>query len=109
MKGYEYAKDLDILYIHNNSENEKVAGNLVIGNMVLDVGKNGKVLGVEIDCASKFFKFPAEQFKNLKTAKIEVIKFSNMITLGIVLATNLKERFFQFAIPRRNNAPVISC
>jgi len=54
MEKYSYEEDLDILYIYNNPENEKVAGDLVFGNLVLDIAENGKVLGVEIDCASRY-------------------------------------------------------
>jgi len=53
MKNYEYEEDLDILYINNNFKKEKVIGNLVFGNIVIDIGESGKVLGIEIDCASK--------------------------------------------------------
>jgi len=102
MKNYEYEEDLDILYINNNSEAEKVVGNLVFENIVIDVGETGKVLGVEIDCASKLFNFPSQQLSNLRLAKIQVMKLGNMLTLGIALATPIKEHTFQFAIPQEN-------
>ena len=57
MKNYEYENDLDILYINNNSEKEKIVGNLTLGNIVIDIGETGKVFGIEIDCASKLFNF----------------------------------------------------
>ena len=109
MKNHSYEEDLDILYIYNNPKDEKVSGNLILGNMILDVGENGKVLGIEIDCASKFFRFPSEQIKELQIAKIEVTKFSNMITLGLILSTKIKEYHFQFAVPQKNNAPIAFC
>ena len=58
METYEYEEDLDILYVYNNPNKEKVEDSLVIGNIVIDIEKNGKVLGAEIDCASKLFNFP---------------------------------------------------
>jgi len=109
MKNYEYEEDLDILYINNNFEKEKVAGNLVFGNIVIDVGENGRVLGIEIDCASTLFNFPSEQLKNLKLAKIQVVKIGNMLTLSIELATPIKEHTFQFAIPQENSKVPIVC
>ncbi len=54
MNNYEYEEDLDILYINNNPNKEKPIGSLVIGNMVIDAGETGRVLGIEIDSASKF-------------------------------------------------------
>src|SRR3989344_4403979 len=109
MENYEYEEDLDILYIINNIEKEKVIGNLVFGNIVIDVGENGKVLGIEIDCASKLFNFPTEQLSNLKIAKIQVMRIGNILTLGIVLTTQIKEHTFQFAIPQETNIVPIAC
>jgi uncharacterized protein YuzE len=108
MKNYEYEEDLDILYINNNFEKEKVVDNLVFGNIVIDIGENGKVLGIEIDCASKLFNFPSEQLNNLNVAKIQVMRIGNMLTLGIVLATPAKEHTFQFAIPHESTQ-IITC
>jgi len=109
MKDYEYEEDLDILYINNNLDKEKVAGNLVFGNIVIDVGETGKVLGIEIDCASKLFNFPSEQLKELKFAKIQIMRIGNMLTLGIALATQVKEHTFQFAIPQGTGNIPITC
>ncbi|MFA6022497.1 MAG: DUF2283 domain-containing protein [Candidatus Pacearchaeota archaeon] len=108
MKNYEYEEDLDILYIKNNFNNEKVVGNLVFGSMIIDIGESGKVLGIEIDCASKLFSFPAEQLNKLEIAKIQVMRVGNMLTLGIVLATQIKEHTFQFVIPQEtSNVPIV--
>jgi len=63
---YDYEEDLDILYVYNNKNNERVRDNLVLGNIVIDVGEDGKVLGIEVDCASKFFRLPAEQLNDIK-------------------------------------------
>ena len=109
MKNYEYEEDLDILYVNNNFYKEKVEGNLVFGNIVIDVGENGKFLGIEVDCASKLFNFTAKQLNDLKVAKIQVMKIGNMLTLGIVLATQIKEHTFQFAIPQETNLAPIVC
>ena len=109
MKNYEYEEELDILYINNNSEKEKVIGNLTFGNIVIDIGETGKVLGIEIDCASKLFNFPSEQLKDLKVAKVQVMKIGNMLTLAIVIATSIKEHTFQFVIPQETSKTPISC
>jgi len=108
MENYEYEEDLDILYISNNQAKENPVGNLVFGNIVIDIGEEGKVLGIEIDCASKFFNFPAEQLKELQVAKIQVIKVGNMITLGVVIATQTKEHSFQFVVPQENKIPIVA-
>ncbi|OIO41313.1 hypothetical protein COU56_02665 [Candidatus Pacearchaeota archaeon CG10_big_fil_rev_8_21_14_0_10_31_9] len=109
MKNYEYEEDLDILYINNNFNKEKSIGNLIWGNIIIDIGENGKVLGLEIDCASKLFNFPCPQLKDLKVAKIQVMKVGNMLTLSVILATHIKEHTFQFAIPQETNKVAITC
>jgi len=109
MRNYEYEEDLDLLYISNNLDREKVVCNLVFGNVIIDICESGKVAGVEIDCASKLFNFPSEQLKDLKLAKIQVMKMGNLLTLGIALATQLKEHTFQFAIPQeRSKIPIVA-
>ncbi|MBS3074491.1 DUF2283 domain-containing protein [Candidatus Pacearchaeota archaeon] len=107
---YEYEEDLDILYISNNPEKERAAENLVIGNIVVDISDSGKVLGVEIDSASRFLNFPANQLKNLKNSKIEVMRAGNMLALAVVLATPLKEHTLQFAVipHNRNNLSIVA-
>jgi len=99
-KEYDYEEDLDILYVYNNPNSEKVVGNLAFGNMIIDMGEDGKVLGMEIDCASKFFNFPAEKLSELKFAKIQVMRVGNMLTLAVLISTPLKEHTFQFTIPQ---------
>ena len=103
MKGYEYDEDLDILYVNNNPEKEKSAGTIVFGNIVIDVGEHGKVLGVEADCASKIFNFPAEKFNELLSAKVHIGKMDNVLMLGIALVTPVREHTFQFAIQESEN------
>lgn len=109
MGKYSYEEDLDILYIYNNPENQKVAGNLVLGNFVLDLAKNGKVLGIEIDCASKIFKTTPENLSKLNNASIETIKFGNMVALGLILSTAIKEYSFQFAFPTQKQQITSFC
>jgi len=113
MKNYEYEEDLDILYVYNNPDKEKAEDSLVLGNIVIDIAKNGRVLGVEIDCASKLFNFPSEQLNNLSKAIIQVMRIGNMLTLGIAIATPVKEHSFQFAIQQetsqKSRIPISAC
>ena len=113
MKSHDYEDDLDILYIYNNYDKEEVISNLVLGNFVIDIGETCKVLGVEIDCASKLFNFSSEQLNNLQVAKIQVMKIGNMLTLGIYLATEMREHSFQFTVQQGlnqiNKIPIASC
>ena len=99
-KNYEYEEDLDILYVYNNPLKEGPIGNVVLDNMVIDIGENGKVLGIEIDCPSPFFNLSREQLKNLKNAQIKIIKIGKTVSVGIFLSTESREHSFQLNIPR---------
>ena len=67
---FEYHNDIDLLYISNNLDNLEHIGNLVMGNLVIDIAKNGKIIGIEISNASKIFSLKIEQLKNLNQARI---------------------------------------
>ncbi|MAH07722.1 hypothetical protein CMI38_05750 [Candidatus Pacearchaeota archaeon] len=100
---YEYHEDLDILYVFNNPNNEVPKYNLVKGNIVIDFGENGGVLGVEIDCPSKFFNLSGEQLLDLKGAKVEVMKSGEMLSVGVFLFSESKEHRFQFEMPSEDS------
>ena len=102
-KKYEYADDVDVLYIDNNPERKKPKWNLPIGNMVIDVASNGKVLGIEIYSASKFLNFSPEHLNNLKIAEVRVMKMRNLITFGIFIGTATEKCNFQLGITKDEN------
>lgn len=106
MAKYNYSEDLDILYIYNNSNGKKVEGNIVLDNIVIDIGNKGEVLGMEIDSASKFLNLSSEKLSNLMDARIDLIKSSHMIALGLILIAEQREHYFQFALPQKNKAPI---
>ncbi len=106
MEKYVYADDLDILYVNNNPFNEKSIGNLNEGNLIIDVGNSGRVLGVEIDCASKFFNLSKEQIQNLDV-KIKTIKTGTSIILALMIACGNKERIYY--ISTNMNKSLIPC
>ncbi len=106
---YEYEDDLDILYVNNNPTKEKVEGSMIFGNVVADIGFDGKVLGVEIDSASNFLKISPAILNNLNVAEVRVMHLGSMVSFGIVIKTPLKEHVFQFAVPEdHKKVPVIS-
>jgi len=110
MKKYEYDEDLDIIYVNNNFDEEKVLGNLVFGNVVIDIGNDGKVLGVEIDCASKVFNMPEKELKDLKVAEIKIMKFGDWITFGVVIGTTCKtQHTFQMNLSKECNRMPLTC
>ncbi len=99
---YEYDNDLDILYIYNNPKNDKPEYNLTIGTMVIDVGMNGKVLGVEVDCASKIFPEIANYLNDLSIARIVIRKTGNATTFGILLAKGTNTSTYYCNLPEQS-------
>lgn len=73
----EYYEDLDVMYIENNSGNKSTKWNLPLGNLVLDLASNGKVLGIEINEASKMTGLSEEQMKNVSEANVSVEKLGS--------------------------------
>ena len=102
-KNYDYAEDVDVLYIDNNLEMKKPKWNLPIGNFVIDVASNGKVLGVEVYNASKLLGFSPNLLKNLKVAEIKVMKMGDIASFGIFIGTSEQISNFQIAVTKEEN------
>ena len=99
-KNYDYAEDVDVLYIDNNLEKIKPKWNLPIGNFVVDVASNGKVLGLEVYNASKLLGLSPDLLKNLKVAEIKVMKMGNMVTYGIFVGTSEQKSSLQIVLTK---------
>jgi len=73
----EYDDEFDILYLRK--EGEKVSFSIKLGNNILaDVTKSHKIVGIEIFNASKFLKLSLKELKDIKTAKFSTIDKPNM-------------------------------
>lgn len=53
---YDYESDLDILHVYSSDIKEGIKGCVSIGDINIDVGYNDKIIGVEIEEASKLLK-----------------------------------------------------
>jgi len=68
----DYDQKWDVLYIYK--ENEKAKFSIeALNNFVIDIGFDGKVVGLEILNASKVLKVAKNQLKNVKDAKISTL------------------------------------
>jgi len=73
----DYDEEFDILYLRK--ENEKVSFSIKLGdNILLDVTRFHKVMGIEIFNASKIMKVPPEELKNIKKAEFRTIDKPDM-------------------------------
>jgi uncharacterized protein YuzE len=73
----DYDEEFNILYLRK--ENEKVSFSIKLGNNILvDVTKASKIVGIEIFNASKFLKISVEELRNIKTANFHTVEKQNM-------------------------------
>jgi uncharacterized protein YuzE len=68
----DYDQKWDILYLHKEGEKTKFSIE-VLNNFVIDVGFDGRVVGLEVLNASKTLKVAKNELKNIKKAKISTI------------------------------------
>ncbi len=108
MKGsFEYDAELDIFYIYNNQSGEDVAGSVGFGNVIYDVSVSGKVVGLEIDNASRVFNITPTLLEKVENANISVQVQKNMLLLAFVISVNKQVHTFSYVIPK--NKVSITC
>jgi len=100
-----YDKENDILSIHKGfSRDEKFKGNIDVGELILDVSTKGRIKGIEIINATKFFKdfdIGGKILENILDAQFTASLKPNRIMLGIVIkAKNIKKEIpAKIAVP----------
>ncbi|MAG02832.1 hypothetical protein CMI42_05835 [Candidatus Pacearchaeota archaeon] len=68
--------------LNNNPNGGRPINTIVKENIVIDIGENGKILGIEIDCPSKFLDISSDQLNNLNNGPLrkltlKALKFIN--------------------------------
>lgn len=53
---FTYDDAIDSVIIFSRKQNEHIKGSATVGNLVLDVSTEGRIVGVEIRKATEFFK-----------------------------------------------------
>jgi len=99
-----YDKETDIFSIHKGfSANEKFKGNIDAGDLVLDVSTKGKIRGIEVLNAAKFFKefnISEEKLENIIEADFDASIKPNGIFIGITIKSkNCGEMQAKIAVP----------
>jgi uncharacterized protein YuzE len=89
---FEYSADIDSLHIFGDEQSD-IAGSLRFENLIYDVDTSGKIIGLEIDNASKLFNTSPELLKeNIKEAFLNVKVSNNVLLMGFVVMVQ-KEKF----------------
>lgn len=98
-----YDKENDILSIHKGfSSEEKFKGNIDAGQVVFDISTKGKIVGIEIMNASKFFKefnINKQILINTTDVKFNVTKTPDGIVVGILFKSENIEHPAKIAVP----------
>ena len=68
---YSYSYEDDILYVLSKARSYDVS--VEVDELVFDLDKSGKVVGVEIFNASNILNLPKEALRNLRSLKLEVV------------------------------------
>ncbi len=100
-----YDKENDILTVHKGfSRDEKFKGNIDAGELVLDVSTKGRVRGIEVMNAAKFFKefeISRRALENILDAEFRATIKPDCIIVGLVIkAKNAKKELAaKIAVP----------
>jgi uncharacterized protein YuzE len=93
----DYDEEFDILYLRK--ENEKVSFSIKLGkNILIDVTRFNKVVGIEIFNASKTLKLSIEELKNIKVANFHTIDKPNMYGVYYMIAVGKSQIESEFAV-----------
>ncbi|MFA7708174.1 MAG: DUF2283 domain-containing protein [Candidatus Pacearchaeota archaeon] len=83
-----YEEIEDILYL-GKEEKVKFSLDLALpsGDIVVDIGSDGKIAGLEVFNATEFFSMLSKELQNIKDAEIKVIYSPSYTSMSINLET----------------------
>ncbi len=108
-KFFVYDKKEDIFFFHKGLQtNEKFKGNIDIGDIILDMSTKGRIVGIEILNASKFFKevgigISFLEKVNSKNIELKSKLTSQMMTVFIIFNVNKTRQSIPIAMPLKTH------
>lgn len=99
---YDYDSELDILHVYSSEINEGIKGCLSIGDFNIDIGRDNKVVGIEIEEASKNLRLNSEILSSLDKADIVIRKTRNMLFMGVAVMKGVINSSIQVTTPSNN-------
>jgi uncharacterized protein YuzE len=88
----DYDQKFDILYIQKKGKKAKFSIE-ALNNFVIDVGFDGKVVGLEILNASKILKVSKNELKNIKKAKLSTLVKNKMY--GVIYSLQFEKTLLE--------------
>jgi len=104
---YDYDEDLDILHVYSSDISQGIKGGLSYGDYTIDIGQDDKVVGVEIEEASKIFQIEPSVLKSLDKVELFVRKVGNILYIGVQVWKSQEKSAVQVTVPY-NKAPVLA-
>jgi len=95
---HDYNEDLDILHIYSEEIKQGVRGCLSTDYITLDISKDNKFVGAEIEEASKILNTNPLILKNPDRVSLNVRREGNMLLVGISLSKKQTNISFQFSV-----------
>ena len=109
-KRFDYAKEHDIFAVHNGfQEGDKFFGNEMIGDLVLDVSTQKRIVGIEVLNASQYlekFGVDEEILSNLIDVDLTATLHSDGATVTLVLKTKKATIPIKIAVQLETPLPI---
>mgnify|MGYP001567436492 CR=1 FL=1 len=98
----EYNNELDILHVYSSEIEKGVKGCISFGYATLDISYDNKIIGLEIEEASRILNVSQNVLSGLEETNLIIRKEGNMLLVGIFLAKGEIKTNFQFNFPSQN-------
>lgn len=104
---YDYDKDLDIFHVYTSEIDSGIKGGLTYGNFNIDIGENGKILGIELEGASSILNMAPEKLASLDSARLIIRKTGNLLFIGFSVVKGAENSIIQVNVPMEKECLVI--
>ncbi len=92
---WNYDGDLDILHVYSEEIKKGVKGGLSAGNFNIDVGNDNRIVGIEIEEASKVLLLNPSILSSLDEVNLIIRKMGNMLFMGVGVSKGKANSFIQ--------------
>lgn len=80
---WDYDSELDIFHVYSEELKKGALGCLSIGDFNIDIGNDNKVIGIELEQASKNLNLPLEILSSPTNVELVIRKYGNILFMGI--------------------------
>lgn len=103
----DYDSELDILHVYSEEIKDGVKGCLSIGDFNMDVGNDDKIVGIELEQASKNLNLSPEILSSPNKVDLTVRKSGNALFMGVGI-TRGTIRSFTHVTTTQNERPLLA-